>query len=102
MNQRNAMLEEMTKRNNPIEALPYALQYYTDLISEAVFPINEADAPVAVAALEIISDAIREKNKETGKMADTIKAIIEYEKQEIQGETKTLEEIHRKLYGEKR
>lgn len=77
MNQRNVMFEEMTKRNNPIEALPYAL-------------------------LEIIADTIRGRDKETGKMADTIKAIIEYEKQEIQGETKTLEEIHRKLYGGKR
>lgn len=102
MNQRNVMFEEMTKRNNPIEALPYALQYYADLISEAVFPINEADAPVAIVALEIIADTIRGRDKETGKMADTIKAIIEYEKQEIQGETKTLEEIHRKLYGGKR
>ena len=102
MNQRNAMFEEMTKRNNPIEALQYAMQYYTDLISETIFPIDEADAPVAVAALEIISDAIREKNKETGKITDAIKAITECKKQVIRGETKTLEEIHRKLYGGKR
>lgn len=102
MNQRNVMFEEMTKRGGPIEALPYALQYYTDLISEAVFPIDEADAPVAVAALEIISDAIREKNKEIGKIADAIKVITECKKQVIQGETKTLEEIHRKIYGGKR
>ena len=102
MNQRNVMFEEMTKRGGPIEALQYAMQYYTDLISETIFPIDGVDPPVAVAALEIISDAIREKNKKTGEIADAIKAITECKKQVIQGETKTLEEIHRKLYGGKR
>lgn len=102
MNQRNVMFEEMVKRGDPITALQYALQFYTDLVSEAIFPINEADAPVAIAALEILADSIREKNKETGKIADEIKAITECKKQVIQGETKTLEEIHRKLYGGKR
>ena len=100
MNQRNYILEAMAEGKTPISpgVMSGAIQYYSDLIAEAIFPINNSDTPSAIVAMEFIADCLRNRDEKISEAADLIKSVIDYTSVEINGNRREMEELYQSIF----
>ena len=100
MNKRNYILEAMAEGKTPVDpdVMYGAIQYYSDLITEAIFQLNDPDTPSAIVAMETIADALRSRSEDTSELADLIKSAVGYEIVEFYGDGQDMEELHRAVF----
>ena len=100
MNKRNYILEAMSEGKTPVDpdVMCGAVQYYSDLISEAIFPMSESDTMYAIVALETMVRTLRERNNMASRSADVIKLFLGSDVKEFNGTTQDMEEIHRAAF----
>lgn len=100
MNQRNYILEAMAEGKTPVDpdVMSGAIQYYSDLIVEAIFPINDSDTPSAIVAMEIIADSLRNRDEKISETADLIKSVVDYTSVEFNGNGRDMEELHQSIF----
>ena len=75
-----------------------AIQYYSDLIAEAIFPINVSDTPSVIVAMETVADYLRSRSEGTSELADLIKSVTDYTSVELNGEEREMERLHQSVF----
>lgn len=100
MNKRNFILEAMSEGKTPVDpdVMSGAIQYYSDLITEAIFPLNDPDTPSAIAAMEIIAGSLRNRDENASELADLIKSVTDYTSVEFNGEEQEMERLHQSVF----
>ena len=100
MNKRNYILEAVAEGKTPVDpgVISGSIQYYSDLIAEAIFPINDYDTPSAIVAMETIAGSLRNRDEKASELADLIKSVTDYTSVEFNGEGQDMEELHRAVF----
>lgn len=100
MNKRNYILEAMSEGKTPVDpdVMSGAIQYYSDLITEAIFPLNDPDTPSAIVAMETIAAVLRSRSEKTSELADLIKSITDYTSVEFNGEEWEMRRLHQSVF----
>lgn len=104
MNKRNVIIEAIKNGESLAngEIITRAIQYYSDLISEAIFPMHDLDTPSAIIAIETIAKALRKRSEEGARLADMLKLCIGTDEKAVSGDTESMEMLHRKIFGERK
>lgn len=100
MNKRNYILEAMAEGKTPADpdVMSGSIQYYSDLITEAIFPLNDPDTPSAIVAMETIADLLRSRSEGISELADLIKSVTDCTSVEFNGEGQEMERLHQSVF----